>query len=267
MGHSKKKDSPFIKFLGTAGARFVVAKQLRYSAGTYISAKGLELMLDPGPGTLVRCARAKPSVNVTQLEAVILSHAHIDHSNDVNILIDAMTNGGLKKRGTLFAPKECLTGKNAVVFEYLKDFLAEIVTLEPEQNYQLGDLRFSTSIQHDHEVETYGIKFDLDGRRVAFMVDTKFFPELLDSYKDADILVMNVVRYSPHKSGMVKHLCIDDVKKIVSTIEPRKAIITHFGMTMLKAKPWEVAANLTEELGIEVIAASDGQQLDLENET
>ena len=32
---------------------------------------------------------------------------------------------------------------------------------------------------------------------------------------------------------------------------------------MLKAKPWEVAKELTEELGIEIIAASDGMKVEL----
>ena len=45
-----------LKFLGTAGARHVVARQIRYSAGTYLRAGGRDIMIDPGPGTLVRCA-------------------------------------------------------------------------------------------------------------------------------------------------------------------------------------------------------------------
>ena len=168
MGSGKtEKESPFIKFLGTAGARFVVARQLRYSAGTFISARGQQLMLDPGPGTLVRCAKSRPAIDVTKLNAVILTHAHLDHSNDVNILIDALTHGGLKKRGVLFAPQQCLRGKNAVVLEYVKDFLEDIIILKPSHHYQLGNLRFATSMPHDHEVETYGIKFALDGQRLA----------------------------------------------------------------------------------------------------
>jgi hypothetical protein len=35
-------------------------------------------------------------------------------------------------------------------------------------------------------------------------------------------------------------------------------------MTMIKAKPWVVAAELEKELGLKVIAASDGMKLDLE---
>ncbi len=256
--------TPFIKFLGTAGARYVVARQLRASGGVYISAKGQSIILDPGPGTLVKCATSKPRIDIAKLDAIILTHAHIDHSNDINILIDALTEGGLKKQGVLFATRECLEGENAVVLRYLRGFLKDTVIIEGNRQYSIGDLTFSTSIRHQHPVETYGIKFDLDDRRVSFLVDTKYFPELLESYKDSSILIMNVVRFKPHESGDVMHLCIDDVKEIVSSIKPRKAIMTHFGMTMLKAKPYELAKALTDELEVQVIAASDGMTVELD---
>ncbi len=253
-----------IKFLGTAGARFVVARQLRSSAGVFITMKGTNIILDPGPGTLVKCAKSKPRIDVTKLDAIILTHAHIDHTNDVNILIDAMTGGGLRKRGTLFAPRECIDGENAVVLRYLRDFMKDIIILGEDQLYGIGDLRFSTSVRHKHPVETYGISLDFHGRKISFMVDTRYFPDLIESYKGAHLLVMNVVRYNPHESGEVMHLCIDDVREILANIRPHRAILTHFGMTMLRAKPWELSRKLTEELGVDVIVASDGMTCELE---
>lgn len=254
----------FIKFLGTAGARFVVARQLRSSAGVFISMKGKNIILDPGPGTLVRCAKSRPGIDVTKLDAIILTHAHIDHTSDVNILIDAMTSGGLRRRGILFAPKECIYGEDAVVLKYLRDFMEAIVILEENQPYGIEELRFSTSLRHQHPVETYGVNFDLDGHKISFMVDTRYFPDLIRSYTGAHLLVMNVVRYDPHESGEVMHLCVDDVRRILSEIRPGRAILTHFGMTMLKRRPWELAKKLTDELGLEVIMASDGMTVELE---
>ncbi|MBA7637448.1 Ribonuclease BN [subsurface metagenome] len=251
-----------IKFLGTAGARYVVAKQLRYSAGTFIKIKDKNIILDPGPGTLVRCAKSRPPIDVTTIDAIILSHAHIDHTNDANILIDAMTEGGLKKGGILFAPKDCLFGINAVILNYLRDFLEDIKILEENKKYQIGDLTFNTSIKHRHPVETFGIIFNFNGKKISFLVDTNYFPELIESYKNSYILILNVVRYKPHKSSKVMHLSIHDAKEIISKIRPEKTILTHFGWSMIRAKPWEVAERLTSELGVEVIAASDGMSLE-----
>ena len=256
-------DKDLVKFLGTAGARFVVAKQLRSSAGTFICLGGKNIVLDPGPGTLVRLAKSKPAIDVTKLDAVVLSHLHIDHSNDVNALIDAMTAGGFNKRGTLFAPASCLDGDDFVVLKYLRGFLERIVVLEPETRYSFDGVSITTSIPHDHGVETYGIRFEHADKQISFMVDTRYFPELLDCYSGSDLLVMNVVRLKPHDSGEVLHLCVDDAEKILGRLRPRKTVLTHFGMTMIRAKPWEVAKRLSDGLGMDVTAASDGMTLEL----
>ena len=59
------------------------------------------------------------------------------------------------------------------------------------------------------------------------------------------------------------HLSLPEAKSIIEGLRPRVAILTHFGMTMWRAKPWELAKKLTEETGISVIAARDGLKFDL----
>ncbi len=174
-----------------------------------------------------------------------------------------MTAGGFKQHGALFAPRQCLEGEDAVVLPYLRDFLDEIVILGPRGDYEIGGLSFSTSIPHDHGCETYGVRFQHDRRTLSFMVDTRFFPGLADDYAGSDILVMNVVRLEPHKSGEVPHLSVEDASQILSAIRPRLAVLTHFGMTMIRAKPWTVAERLSDELGLDVRAASDGMTLEI----
>ncbi len=252
-----------IKILGTAGARYVVAKQLRSSAGTWIEHRGTRLILDPGPGTLVRMAHTKPRLEVEKLHGLLLTHAHLDHSNDINILIDGLTEGGLKRRGVLFAPKECLEGDTAVVLRYLRPYLKRIEILKAEREYQVGEIRFRTSCRHYHTAETYGLIFDFDGKQVGFIVDTLFFPGLLEAYRGCHLLVLNVVRYKPHPSPNVQHLCLRDAEEIIDKLRPEKAILTHFGMTMIRARPNQVAEKLSRKLGIEVIAAYDGLSLEI----
>jgi len=35
-------------------------------------------------------------------------------------------------------------------------------------------------------------------------------------------------------------------------------------MTMLRARPWQIAQNLQEKLGLKIIAANDGMEIDLD---
>jgi phosphoribosyl 1,2-cyclic phosphodiesterase len=244
-----------IKFLGTAGARFVVAKQLRYSAGTVIKSKNATLILDPGPGTLLRLSSARPKVPIETVDGIILTHLHLDHSTDANIILDSITEGGLKTFGVIFTTDEALNSENRVILPFLRPHLQGIYTFEHKKSFEFKDIKF-TSFKHNHTAETYGIRLEIEGKVVSFVVDTLFFNELLDYYKDSDYLILNVVRVS-EKEG-VMHLSVTDVEKFIKYANPKKVIMTHFGMTMLRANPEKVAESLSEKYGIEVIAAYDG---------
>jgi len=249
---NKQKD--FIKFLGTAGARFVMIKQLRSSGGIWISHKGTNVLIDPGPGSIVRCAMSRPKLDPAKLDAIILTHRHLDHSSDINVMIEAMTEGGFKKRGIVFCPQDAI-GEDSVILKHEINFPEKIEIIEARKEYSVGDFKFSTSMRHIHPVETYGLKFNLNKTSVSLMCDTKYSEELIDFYK-TDLLIISVVFFEPRPG--IDHLSLADAQQLISRIRPKKTILTHFGMTMLKSKPHLQAQRLSRELGIEVEAAYDG---------
>lgn len=255
-----------IKFLGTAGARFVVSKQMRASGGLWFTLDDTNFLVDPGPGTLVKCAASKPKLDPTTLDGIILTHRHLDHSADVNVMIEAMTQGGFKKKGELFAPADALD-QDSIVLRYLRHFVEKIHTLKEGEAYSLGRVTFTTPVRHIHGVETYGIKFKSSKYVISLIVDTKCFPDLAKHYLKSDLIILNVVRHEATGMSLrVDHLNLEDVKMIIKEIKPKVAIITHFGMTMLRAKPWEVADKLSDELGTKVIAARDGMDFKLDEQ-
>jgi len=260
MAKAIKKDTTrdFIKFLGTAGARFVMIKQLRASGGIWISYKGINVLVDPGPGSIVRCASSKPKLDPTKLDALILTHRHLDHSADINVMIEAMTEGGFKKRGVVFCPADAME-EDPVILRHTQAFPQKIEILEGNKIYTVGDFEFHTSMRHIHPVETYGLKFKIKNTSISLLTDTKYFKELLDFYK-TDVLIIAVVFFQPHPG--IDHLNLYDAESLIKDIKPKKAILTHFGMTMLKAKPHIQAEALSKKLGIEVQAAYDGMTLD-----
>ena len=85
------------------------------------------------------------------------------------------------------------------------------------------------------------------------MGDSAFSPSLLEFYKGFDVLILNVVFYEPRPT--VQHLSFEDAKQIVYELKPPVAILTHFGMTMLRAKPHYL---VEREVETKVIAATDG---------
>jgi ribonuclease BN (tRNA processing enzyme) len=279
--------------LGSGGARIVVARQLRASGGIWFSLAGTQFLLDPGPGALVRMTGSRHRLDPTKLAGILLSHRHLDHSGDVNNMIEAMTMGGTEPRGALFAPSDALGGDDPVVLKYVRPFLERIVTLEEGGSYRLGSVGFTCPVRHEHRGEVYGFRFEVGrsqksevrmqkaevrtgegvstdstedsdwqgvGLTLSYVADTKYFPELAELYR-ADVVIMNVVRPKP---SQLDHLSAPDAEELVKAMRPKLTILGHFGMRMLAAKPWVVAREMSERTGCKVVAASDGMLLDLE---
>jgi phosphoribosyl 1,2-cyclic phosphodiesterase len=249
----------FIKFLGTAGARFVMIRQLRSSAGLWLNWRSTNVLIDPGPGSIVRCNASKPKLNPEGLDAIILTHKHLDHSGDINVMVEAMTSGGFRKRGVLFLPQDAL-GDEGPMYTYLRDFV-EKKTILDKGKFSIGDINFTVPIENRHPAMTYGLKFYLGNDVVSVISDTEYFEELASAYKDSTILVLNVVFYQRREG--VQHLCLEDALKIVEQIRPAKTILTHFGMTMLKEKPHLLEKKLKDSLNLDIQCAYDGMTLDL----
>lgn len=252
----------FIKFLGTGGGRFVVATQRRYSAGTWLHLAGQNVMLDPGPGTLVRCWASRPKLDPRNLDAIIISHQHIDHCTDANVLVEAMTNGGHQRRGVLFASRETLE-TDSPVCRYVQAFPQRLVTLTAGGQYELGEVRLAT-VAHQHGVETYGLLLDSGGQHLGFLVDTAYFDDLAGHYGDCDLLVINVVLSDKDHSATDRHLSLWHAEQIIKQARPARAILTHFGVGVLREKPWVIAEEMSQRLGLDVQAARDGMQVELD---
>ncbi len=246
-----------ITFLGTAGARIMVANQLLASGGMWFNIAGTEILVDPGPGCIVQSTKRK--LRAEKLSGIVLSHRHLDHSADTNIMVEAMTQGGFRPHGWLYAPADAFDSE-PVIYSYLKKYLEGIEVLKAGGNYRIGEIEFTTPVRHIHPVETYGLIFKAAGYTFSYIADTLYFDALAEIYR-GDLVIMNVVFTEPRPP--VDHLSLPDAERLIAALKPKVAILTHFGTTMWRAHPWEIAAGLTEKLGIRVIAARDGMKFDL----
>ncbi len=246
-----------ITFLGTAGARFVVISQILASGGLWLSLSGTEILVDPGPGCIVQSTKRK--LRADKLSAIIVSHRHLDHSADVNIMVEAMTKGGFKRHGWLFAPADALETE-PVIFSYLKEYLEGIEILQEGKSYSIGNVSFDTPIRHIHSVDTYGMLFRTAEHTFSYIADSRYFDGLCQNY-GGELLIINVVRLESNHP--YDHLSMPDAEHIIMELKPKVAILTHFGMTVWRAKPWKIAQRLSEQTGVKVIAARDGMKFDL----
>lgn len=249
----------FIKFLGTAGARIVVARQLRASGGIWLSLDGTNILIDPGPGSLVHCLKSRPKLDPTTLDGIVLSHKHLDHAADINVMMEAMSSGGREKKGVVLAPEDAIRGNDPVIYKYIHSYVGKIENLKLGRCYRIGKVEIRPAISHEHGVETYGLIFKGKKRTISYITDTKYFSSLAKHY-ESDVVILSVLSV---KQTIYDHLSADDANLIIKELKPKTTILTHFGMWMLKARPWIIAAQLEKDSGRKVIAASDGMTFKL----
>ena len=240
--------------MGTAGARFMVAKQVAASGGLYLEDNGARLALDPGPGAIVQYAQR--GVDLTTLDAIVLSHRHLDHSGDVNVMLEGMTDGGFQHRGQLFCPSDALD-EDPVVLKYVRRFPRDIVRLAPDTAYAVNGTGFTTSGRHVHQSETFGFRF---GDKLGWVTDSGYYDGIAEQHAAEAMVIHTVLRDC---IPTLPHLCIADAERIVRDAKPRTAFLTHFGMTVWRADPARVAADMAQRTGIDVRAATDGLTVDL----
>lgn len=242
-----------LTFMGTAGARFMVAKQVAASGGLFVEDESTRICLDPGPGAVVQYARRE--IDLTSLNAIVLSHRHLDHSGDVNVMIEAMTDGGFQHSGRVFCPSDALD-EDPVVLKYVRRFPEEIVRLQPETTYAVGGISFTTSPRHVHPCETYGFRF---GDRLGWITDSQYYPGIAEQHR-AEVMIIHTVLMDCRP--YLPHLCVADAERIIREAEPKIAYLTHYGMTVWRANPREIAARMSDRTGVDVRAAVDGLTID-----
>ena len=260
----KSQSGDSITFLGAGGARFMMYNQSLATGGFWLNLSGTEILVDPGPGSIVQSTKRK--LRAEKLSAIILSHRHLDHSADVNIMVEAMTLGGFRRHGRLFAPADALETE-PVIFSYIRELVDGVEVLEEGKSYSIDDISFSTPVRHIHPVETYGFVFRTAEHTFCHITDTLYFDGLAKHYC-GELLIINVVFLEPrapadHPGMPVEHLSVPDVERIINELKPKVAILTHFGMSVWRAKPWQIAQRLSAKTGVRVIASRDGMRFDL----
>ena len=232
----------------------MVAKQIAASGGLFLEEGNARLALDPGPGAIVQYAQR--GIDLTTIDAIVLSHRHLDHSGDVNVMLEAMTDGGFQHRGQLFCPADALD-EDPVVLKYIRRFPREIVRLEPQTSYAVNGLDFTTSGRHIHQSETFGFRF---GDKLGWITDSGYYDGIADEHR-ADVMVIHTVLRDCVPT--LPHLCIADAERIIRDAKPRIAFLTHYGMTVWRANPAEIAAAMSQRLGTDIRAARDGLAIDI----
>ena len=246
-----------IVFLGTGGDSYVVGKQLRNSGGIILQIDDDQFHIDPGPGSLIMARDT--GINLRANTALFVTHNHLNHCNDINAVIDAMTYNGFDKKGVLVANKTLISGsmnQEPFLKKYYRDFLERFIVLEAGRKVGINDVEIKALKAKHSDPYAIGFKFITPDYTLAYSGDTMYSVEAVSEYENSNILILNVPLLKKEENRY--NLCKEDAIKIISKVKPRLAILTHFGINFLKSDPLYEAREIQKETNTQVIAATDG---------
>ena len=242
--------------------------QLRATAGIYAELMGSKIYLDPGPGALVKSNARKIPIN--KLDAILISHCHIDHSNDAGALIEAMTSGLREKRGILAGSVSALDSPDKPVSTYHQNSIDKRIVLKPDEQFNIGKLKVTTTPTEHTDKTGIGFIFHAENT-ISYLSDTNYSKKIAKKHTSSDIIILNCLYLkwdnSKADSYPQKHMDVEDAKKFIKDINPELAIIQHFGMGIIKHGPWKVAEDIQNSTGIKTVAARDNQIIKIGSRT
>lgn len=212
--------------------------------------------MDPGPGAFVYLK--EKGIDYRNINLLIISHLHLDHTADANTLIEACSDGGRNKNLTLFCPRSVVEGSSRIIFPYLKNRLKAVGFIEEGKELLCNGFSVLGVMKHTHHgAETYGL---LLAGEILYVSCARFEERMLEVYpKGKRVMILNTTFYS--RRSAIDHLSVEEAKDLIRECKPSLAVITHFSMEMHEKVPEKVAEALSDELGIRVIAARDGMEL------
>jgi len=250
-----------IIFLGTGGGRFAMVTQKVRTGGIRILSNKVNIHVDPGPGALVYSLET--GLDPQKVDAILISHCHLDHTNDACVLIEAMTQGTTKKRGVVAAAHSVLEGNEVcdkVISSYHRKLPEKVVDAKVGASFTVGDLNVKVCRAVHSDPDAVGFKFETkDYGGFAYMPDSEYFDDIRDFYGDVRLLILSVLR--PSGKPWKGHMSTDDAVRVINEVRPEKTVITHFGMLMILQGIEKEARTIEKSTGVPTIAAKDGMRL------
>ncbi len=256
-----------IIFLGTGGGRVNLLKQWRATGGFRINSKSANIHVDPGPGALLH--GLKHGQNPSSLDAVIVTHFHIDHCLDAPLLLEAMSGYALKKRGILIGSKYAIDGDESgdrSISKYHVDRAENVyrAVFGEKKRFKTKIGEFEIEIirtKHD-EPTAFGFKLFIDGKVIGYTGDTEYSDSLAKKFEGCNLLIANCLKPSP--DGIPDHMKTSDIIHLLKIAKPSSlAVLTHMGLKFLKVGPEKEAEKIEKASGIKCVAARDGQRFEV----
>jgi ribonuclease BN (tRNA processing enzyme) len=201
----------------------------RGPAGFLVEHGGRTILVDGGTGTMQRAARL--GVDLREVDAIVYSHLHPDHSAELVPLLFSMRVGGRQRgvdvlAGTGFSG--FLDRLRAAWGRWIEPpgaiRVRELSLGGPDGAELVGGLTLHT-VPAPHPGNALHLRFSAGGRSVVFSGDTAWSDALVDLASGCDLLVCECA--GSDEQPVDGHLVPSEVARLLGAARPQEAWITH----------------------------------------
>ena len=211
--------------LGSAGSHPGVG---RLCSGYLVETAATSVLLDAGNGATANLQRFVP---LNELDAVAISHRHVDHCIDlIGVFYALRFDPGFTTRIPLFAPDEVyetLTGllsdDSAMAFDDVFDH----IRVAAGDSVEVGDLdlRFAHS---EHSTPAVSMRVEANGASLVYSGDTSGGPALVEIAHQAQLLLCEATWAGDAKqypAGI--HLTATQAAQVATEAQVERLVLTH----------------------------------------
>lgn len=226
-------------------------------SGYLVEHEGYRLLIDPGYGVATNL-----SLNPGALDAVYISHGHVDHYADVHALLRTRVLARDSPPLDLYSPPNSLDRILAV--DGL-DELSDAYTLhefQPGEEFDIGPFDARTWLL-PHFVPNAGIRLEADDRVLAYTGDSGPSPELRPLAEAADVLISEATFPETTPSRFEGHLSTAaEAGALAAAADAKHLVLTHLWPGTDTAEALEAAHRTYEGFAL---VARPGLNIELDN--
>ena len=239
--------------LTVLGSNGTYATPGRPTSGYLVSNADTRIWLDAGTGTF--CALLD-LVSPAELDAVIISHAHPDHSADLFALYHWLRfSPGAGSRLALFVPEGLAERFEAFLTGPLEEVF-DVRIPAPVEEVGSFTVRFARA---DHSVPTLQVRFDAAGDSLAYSADTGLECDLVELARDVDVLLSEAT-YQGNDKDFAQHLTAREAGGIAARAGAARLVLTHLVPTLEAGQTISEAA---EVFAGEILVATPGLEVEV----
>lgn len=191
------------------------------------------ILIDCGSGVLNELSNY---IDPLQLDAVVLSHYHHDHTADLGVL---QYNWQLdeKNRKHDRLPIYGNTQDFVNFAQLTMDGVSQGIAYNDYEPTTIGSLKFEF-LRTIHPVPAYAMKITKGKQSVVYTSDTAYFDGLVDFAKDCDLLITDT-NFPEDKTGKIWHMTTKQSGELAKSADAKRLMISHLPQkvsveTMLK---------------------------------